>query len=69
MATGAEHFIRQLTIKMDEAANKWNSTKDPGFRDQWYKLLRQVPPASVWKEARLSSRKKILGKARTSQSD
>ena len=35
MATGAEHFIRQLTIKMDEAANKWNSTKDPGFRDQW----------------------------------
>ena len=69
MATGAEHFIRQLTIKMDEAANKWNSTKDPGFRDQWYKLLRQVPPASVWKEARLSSRKKTLGKVQISQSD
>jgi len=47
MATGAEVFIRQLTIKMDEAANKWNLTKDPGFRDQWYKLLKQVPPASA----------------------
>ena len=67
MARGAEHFIRQLTIKMDEAANKWNATKDPGFRDQWYKLLRQVPPASVWKEARLSFRKKTLGKAPSSQ--
>ena len=56
MATGAEHFIRQLTIKMDEAARQWNATKDPGFRDQWYKLLRQVPPASVLVEA--PSRKK-----------
>ena len=67
MATGAEHFIRQLTIKMNEAANKWNATKDPGFRDQWYKLLRQVPPASVWKEARIPSRKKTSGKVPSSQ--
>ena len=67
MATGAEHFIRQLTIKMDEAANKWNSTKDPSFRDQWYKLLKQVPPASVSEEARISSRKKTLGKVPSSQ--
>ena len=58
MATGAEHFIRQLTIKMDEAANKWNSTKDPSFRDQWYKLLRQVPPASALVQARKPFRKK-----------
>jgi len=69
MASGAEHFIRQLTIKMDETARQWNATKDPSFRDQWYKLLRQVPPASVWEEARLPSRKKILGKARTSRFD
>ena len=47
MATGAEVFIRQLTIKMDEAARQWNSTKDPSFRDQWYKLLKQVPLASA----------------------
>ena len=69
MATGAKVFIRKLTQELDELANEWNRTRDPGIRDQWYKLLRQVPPASVWKEARLSSRKKILGKARTSQSD
>jgi hypothetical protein len=61
MATGAEHFIRQLTIKMDEAARQWNSTKDPSFRDQWYKLLRQVPPASAL------SHKKTSGKAPSSQ--
>ena len=58
MATGAEQFIKQLTIKMDEAARQWNSTKDPGFRDQWYKLLKQVPPASALEEARIPSRKK-----------
>ena len=58
MATGAEHFIRQLTIKMDEAANKWNLTKDPGFRDQWYKLLKQVPPASASALVEAPSRKK-----------
>jgi len=58
MATGAEHFIRQLTIKMDEAANKWNSTKDPSFRDQWYKLLKQVPPASASALVEAPSRKR-----------
>ena len=61
MATGAEHFIRQLTIKMDEAARQWNATKDPSFRDQWYKLLRQVPPESAL------SHKKTSGRAPSSQ--
>jgi len=56
MATGTEHFIRQLTIKTDEAANKWNATKDPSFRDQWYKLLRQVPPASALSHKKTSSK-------------
>ena len=59
MATGAEHFIRQLTIKMDEAARQWNATKDPGLRDQWFKKVSQVPTASALEEApRLSSRKR-----------
>jgi hypothetical protein len=58
MATGAEVFIKQLTIKMDEAANKWNSTKDPRFRDQWYKLLKQVPPASASVLVEAPSRKR-----------
>ena len=47
MATSAEFFIRKLTIELDELANKWNKTKDPGIRDQWYKKLKQVPPESA----------------------
>ena len=47
MATGAEHFIKKLTIELDELANKWNKTRDPSIRDQWYKKLKQVPPQSA----------------------
>ena len=60
MATGAEVFIRKLTQELDELANEYNRTRDPGIRDQWYKLIKtvsQVP--SVSEEERLSSRKKI----------
>jgi hypothetical protein len=58
MATGAEVFIRKLTLELDELANKYNKTKDPGLRDQWFKKVSQVPPALALEEARLSSRKK-----------
>ena len=57
MATGAEHFIKKLTIELDELANKWNKTRDPSIRDQWYKKLKQVPPASAL--VKVPSRKKI----------
>jgi hypothetical protein len=59
MATSAEFFIRKLTIELDEIANEWNRTRDPGIRDQWFKKVSQVPPLSALEEApRLSSRKK-----------
>jgi len=69
MATGAEVFIKNLTQELDELAVKYNKTKDPGLRDQWFKKVSQVPPVSALEEARLSFRKKTLGKARTFQSD
>ena len=69
MATGAEVFIRKLTQELDELAVKYNKTKDPGLRDQWFKKVSQVPPVSALEEARLPSRKKTLGKARTFRSD
>jgi len=69
MATGAEVFIRKLTQELDELAIKYNKTKDPGLRDQWFKKVSQVPPLSALEEARLPSRKKTLGKVRTFQSD
>ena len=27
--------------KIDDAANKWNKTKDPQYKDLWYKLIRE----------------------------
>jgi hypothetical protein len=62
--------LKNITDKADKLANEYNKTKDPGLRDQWYKLIKtvsQVP--SVSEEARLPSRKKTLGKVRTFQSD
>ena len=35
--------IDRITKKADELARQYNKTKDPGLRDQWYKLLTQVP--------------------------
>ena len=69
MATSAEFFIRKLTIELDQLANEWNRTRDPGLRDQWFKKVSQVPPASALEEVRLPSRKKTLGKVQTFQSD
>ena len=42
MATGAEVFIKNLTQELDELAVKYNKTKDPGLRDQWYELIKKV---------------------------
>ena len=30
-----------MQSKIDEAANKWNKTKDPKYKDLWYKLVRE----------------------------
>ena len=63
--------LKNITDKADKLANEYNKTKDPGLRDQWYKLIKtvsQVQPLAL-EEARLSSRKKTLGKARTFRSD
>ena len=27
--------------KIDEAANNYNKTKDPKYKDQWYKLVKE----------------------------
>ena len=27
--------------KIDDAANQWNKTKDPQYKDLWYKLIRE----------------------------
>ena len=27
--------------QIDEAANKWNKTRDPKYKDLWYKLVKK----------------------------
>ncbi len=53
--------IDKITKEADKIAIEYNKTKDPGLRDQWYKLLKQVPPESAL------SHKKTSGKAPSSQ--
>ena len=35
-----DSLIRVVTNKADELARQYNKSKDPGIRDQWYKLLK-----------------------------
>ena len=35
-------ILKNISDKADKLANEYNKTKDPGFRDQWYKLLKTV---------------------------
>ena len=30
-----------LLTKIDDAANMWNKTKDPQYKDLWYKLIKE----------------------------
>jgi hypothetical protein len=41
-----DSLIRVVTNKADELARQYNKNKDPGIRDQWYKLLKTLPPIS-----------------------
>jgi len=42
MAEGRDFIIRKITNEADELAKQWNKTRDPGIRDQWYKLVKTV---------------------------
>ncbi len=32
---------KSYTTKIDDAANMWNKTKDPKYKDLWYKLIKE----------------------------
>ena len=32
---------KSYTTKIDDAANMWNKTKDPYYKDLWYKLVKE----------------------------
>ena len=35
--------LKNITDKADQAAKNWHRTKDPKYRDEWYKILKQIP--------------------------
>jgi hypothetical protein len=32
---------KSYTTKIDDAANMWNKTKDPQYKNLWYKLIKE----------------------------
>ena len=41
--------------KIDKAANMWNKTKDPQYKDLWYKLIREFENGSDYFKRRAIS--------------
>ena len=35
--------LKSITDKADQAARKWHATKDPKYREEWYKILKEIP--------------------------
>ena len=44
-----------LQNKIDEAANMWNKTKDPKYKDLWYKLVKEFADGSDYFKRRTVS--------------
>ena len=34
--------LKCMTKKIDQVANLWNQTKDPKYKDLWYKLIKEM---------------------------
>ena len=49
-------MAREITLKkIDDAANKWNKTKDPQYKDLWYKLIKEFADGSDYFKRRTVS--------------
>ena len=49
-------MAQELTLKkIDDAANKWNETKDPQYKDLWYKLIKEFADGSNNSKRRIIS--------------
>jgi len=55
-----DNILKNITDKADELAVQYNKTKDPGIRDQWYKLIKtvsQIQPLVLEEEQQFSHKK------------
>ena len=34
--------LKRMTKKIDQVANLWNKTRDPKYKDLWYKLIEEI---------------------------
>ena len=52
--------------KINEAANNWNKTKDPKYRNLWYKLVKEYGSNNIkrWVVSTTSSDKRNNGRNR-----
>ena len=41
--------------RIDDAANKWNETKDPQYKDLWYKLIKEFANGTYYPKRRIIS--------------
>jgi len=35
-------IIKNITDKADQAANNWNKTRDPKYKQEWYELVKEA---------------------------
>ena len=64
------------TKKIDEVANLWNKTKDPKYKEIWYKLLKEFEngrtstlPNTVITSVRRNTNKGTTGVSKTYDTD
>ena len=36
-------ILRNITVKADELAKLYNKTKNPKYKEEWYKLIKSLP--------------------------
>ena len=39
--------LKSITDKADQAARNWHKTKDPKYKQEWYKILKEIPKERV----------------------
>tara|TARA_R100000278_G_scaffold65942_1_gene52774 strand:+ start:280 stop:453 length:174 start_codon:yes stop_codon:yes gene_type:complete len=39
--------LRNITAKADQAAKNWHKTRDPKHKQEWYKILKEIPKERV----------------------
>jgi hypothetical protein len=52
-----------MITKIDKLADLWNKTKDPKYKDEWYKLIKEWAHGNkkeTWRENRRIHVNKIL---------